>query len=55
MDKQPEPEATIDVEAVATTTPSLEGLECKTLQEIIDPRIDSLSRPNGDEFDLDFT
>lgn len=58
VDNQPEPEAAMNVEASATTTHSLEGLECKTLQEIeenIDPRFPSLSRQTADEFDLDFT
>ena len=57
VDKQPEPEVAMNVKGSATTTRALEGLECKTLEEIEEPiaRIDSLSRPSPDESDLDLT
>jgi hypothetical protein len=55
-----EPEAAMDRQISATTTHSvtLEGLDRKSLNEIeepIDPRIDSLSRPSPDELDVSLT
>lgn len=50
----------MDRQISTTTTHSvtLEGLDRKSLNEIkepIDPRIDSLSRPNPDELDISLT
>ncbi|KAF8713056.1 hypothetical protein AX14_013005 [Amanita brunnescens Koide BX004] len=58
--KRPQSKAAMDRQISATSTRSitLEGLDCKSLQDVeepIDPRINSSSRPSPNELDLSLT